>query len=462
MSGFVALEPHEKALKMRERLRAASVPLIIAPKAWVLWGFFNILISIFAGMLPPYVPGSTEMRNGIILSGALWAAIGTVQCRVPIRISVPVVLLLLLQAWGAFVTYWVSAEIGRARDFNYTDFFLLRYLYLYFTAAMLCHAEPRARKWLFQALLGATAVTAIVAWAQFFKFPPAIRLAEALNPIQDITNWDLRGGVRAMGIYGFPGQTALPCNLVCAILAGVGLFRKLSKFETLLFFFFAGGALIAQARTHVPALILITVVFFIGLSRWDKKAMSSWLLIMTLGLVVMFTFGADKMAYLLSTNWLNDPNLIYRRERAWIQADTVWQYFPITGIGPEPRYWGDTRGQVDKWTPHAGFDNGWLLIRASYGLVGMVMMGIALAIWASAPFRVLRERAASPEQKGFTVAMALGAICIAIGMYGNNILTWEPSMLVFFVLSGMVMKTQSEEVDSMQEPFRELRSRTAS
>lgn len=262
-----------------------------------------------------------------------------------------------------------------------------------------------------------------------------------------------------MGIYGFPGQTALPSNLICAILAGLGLYRRLTKFEIATFFFFAGGSIIAQARTHVPGLILITLVFLYGLSKFDRQYFRYSVGLLAFGLTLMFTVGANKMAYLIGTDWFNDPNLVYRRERAWLQADLVWDVFPLTGIGPEARYWGDTRGLVDKWTPHAGFDNGWLLIRASYGLVGVILMAIAIGVWTLGPLRNLRNKVASAEQRGLIVAMSLSAICIALGMYGNNILTWEPSMLVFFVLAGIIMPTQEEELATMRDPFDRARLR---
>lgn len=415
------------------------------PTSYLVWGFANVGVSLFMTFWPHTVAWSTIARNGIVISGGLWILVGALRLHVPVRLNAGIVLILLLQVWGVVATYWVSATLGRSRPFNFTDFFLLRYAYLFFSTAMLAYVFPKTRKVVMAMVFACVFASAIVAFAQFFGFTSALRLAQYLNPDVNILNWDNRGGVRAIGLYGFPGHLALVSNFACALIAARLVVRPLTKKEIFWFFFFATSSLLPQARSHIPALVLICLFFVIGiLIRNRGKAAQAVVAFFALG-AAMFLLTGSKLNYLMSTDWLDDPNLQYRKEEAWVQADLVGQRLPWTGIGPEPRYWGRPDIRQDKWAPRTAFDNGWLLIKSSYGVIGVMLVGWALFLGVIAPFPIRKNPRVSDERKWVTAAFALMCMALGIGMYGNNVVTWEPAMVMLFACGGIAMATREEE-----------------
>lgn len=421
---------------------------VIVPRAFIVWGLANLIISSIAMLIPFYWTYGPILRNAMVVSGVLWIVIGSSRLNVPLRVALPIALVLFLQVWSAISTAWIASAIGREKTINAADFFLLRYLYLYFTASMLVWLEPKTRRIILGIILFNVGACGIVAIAQFLRFGPAIELAHILSPTVDITNWDNRGGLRATGIYGFPGHLALNAAICAAIFAGRLTTRRLSRGEVFLFFTFAFLSIIPQARTHIPVLALTMLVFVLGMIYQERERASWFVLLLILGIISVAYVFKDQFTYVAGTDWLNDKNMQYRQKRSWIMADKVHEAFPWTGIGPEPRYWGRPDSLPDKYAPRTAFDNGYMLIRSSYGIVGMAAVILALFIGIFIALNVRLDRHESSDRRSLATTWSIACVGVAIGMYGNNVITWEPTMTFLMLLAGASMPTRVEAMTS--------------
>ncbi|MBV6459816.1 MAG: hypothetical protein HONBIEJF_02970 [Fimbriimonadaceae bacterium] len=427
---------------------------VIVPKAFVTWGVANLILSNIAMLIPFYWDNGPILRNATVVSGVLWIIIGSSRLNVPLRVALPIALVLFLQIWSAISTGWIASAIGRDKAINAADFFLLRYLYLYFTASMLVWLEPKTRRIILGIILVNVGTCGVIAIAQFLKFPPAIELANILSPTVDITNWDNRGGLRATGIYGFPGHLALNAAICAAIFAGRLTVRKLSRIEVFLFFTFAFFSIIPQARTHIPVLALTMLVFVLGMIYQERERASWFIVMLVIGVISVAFVFKDQFSYVAGTDWLNDKNMQYRQKRSWVMADKVHEAFPWTGIGPEPRYWGRPDSLPDKYAPRTAFDNGYMLIRSSYGIVGMASVILALFIGVFLALNVRLDRHESGERRSLATTWAIACVGVAIGMYGNNVITWEPTMTFMMMLAGASMTTRVEAMESSRSKLK--------
>lgn len=440
------------AAKMARLRRPISVleSEVVVPKTYLVWGLVNLALSNISTVIPWLISFSPILRNAVVISGVLWIIVGAFRLNVPIRLCVPIFLVLLLQAWGAFSTWAISAQIGRIKEINAADFFIVRYLYLYFTASMLVYIQPKARRWILWMIFIHIGAASLLGYLQFVGFKPAVDLANSFYPGLNIENWDNRGGVRSTAFYGFPGHLAINAAMACMIITGALLVRRLTKWEIAAFVFFAAASVMPQARTHLPALALTVFVFTLAIMA-RERIRSSWFIIAGIVIASLFlTFGRDKLAYVFSTNWLDDQNMKYRRNRSWMQAELVAELYPWTGIGAEPRYWGRGDSMPDKFAPRTAFDNGWLLVRSSYGLVGVALVAGALLIGTLVPLSLRRNPYESDERKGYLLALPFMCIAVGVGMYGNNVVTWEPTMYILFTFAGLAMPTRDEEIRAAQ------------
>lgn len=426
------------------------------PTFFIAWGLLNLLVAqVGANWFT--IPGGTFMRNGSVLSMFLWIALAVFAYRIRPAVCLPIAMILLLQAWQMVSVYAAGAQIGRMRDFNAFDVLFLRYLALYFTAAILAQIDARLRRWLVWLVFAPVVVHGVVAYLQFAHFGPALRLAELnVDQAQDITNWDARGGLRAVGMHGYPGPMALTAVCAAAVLAGLQVARRLRWYEHAGFVFFAGAALIPQARTHLPALGVVILVYLVSLVVRERGRSVVPIGVFVAVSAIMFTLGAENLQYAFGENWLNAGNAEYRQRVAWAGAQMAQQNFPWTGIGADPGFFGDTSTRGDKWAGTIAFDNGWLALAASFGLIGQALFAIGLVAGLFGAFLVSRHPLETDERRGLVVGGALMALALGVGMMGNNVIHWLAAMNAIAIMTGLSMRSYGEQLFA-QSGFRRAR-----
>ncbi|KXK17415.1 MAG: O-antigen ligase family protein [Fimbriimonadaceae bacterium] len=415
------------------------------PKAFLIWGYATIVLAVAASHMVG-LEIVTLLRNTAVVSGVLWIAVGAFRQRIPLKVALPVALLLILQAWGAISSALVAASVGRSFPINYFDVLFLRYIFLFFMASMLVYIDVKNRQRLTLVLYLYIGVNAVLQYLQFLHFGPALALAQA-NPWDiDPTNWDLRGGTRAGGFSIFPGPAALSDMMICALIVGQTFVRRLKGWEHILFLFFAGASLTAQARTHMPALALVSLVYMVQVIRTERARAVFYMTVLTIVGMLFVVFGWERLGYAFGENWLDAGSLKWRQNVSWTQANMINQNFPWTGLGPDPALLTNLKLGADKWSPKRSLESGWLAIESAYGLVGLALAAGVAAATLLVPFVVWGNRRSSADRKALSITILLSAIGLFIGMTGNTVIHWEWPFFILMIVGGMCMPSADEEV----------------
>lgn len=417
------------------------------PPSFVVWGFLNLLAAQL-GANYFTMPGGSFVRNGAVVSSLIWIAIGFFVFRIRLPLVLSVAMVLVLQAWQLVGVYVASSQIGRTISFNAFDVLFLRYLALFFTAGMLVTLGPRMRWALLWVVIAPILLQAAIAFLQFGHVQAAIDLSRLNTDLPiDITNWDKRGGLRAVGMHGFPGPMAITAIFGASIFAGLQVARRLRWYEHAAFGIFVIAAVLPQARTHLPALAIVFLVYVGTLIAREKgrAAVALGAFAAVAGLVAVL--GGQNLQYAFGENWLEAGNLQYRQRVAWAGASEARKSFPWTGIGVDPSFFGDQERIPDKWASTIAFDNGWLVLAAAFGLIGQTIFALALLAGVVAPFRAARDSLESRDRVGWIVACALMVVALGLGMLGNNVLHWLAAMNSLAIAAGIAMRTRTEEAE---------------
>ncbi|MBI5706846.1 MAG: O-antigen ligase family protein [Armatimonadetes bacterium] len=420
-----------------------------------IWWAHILVVLPFAGsyVFANFLQAVTIIRNGSVVLGALWLVIAFVRYRVQARWCLPVALLLFLQIWGTFSSAFVSATFGRSIPFNYADLLFLRYIYMFFVASILIQIQPSQRLHLMRTIIVVCGANALVQYLQFVHFAPAFALSQADTLGYDLQNWDQRAGTRAAGFYTFSGNSALPDALVAAWFVGQLAVRKLSAWEHFGFFFFVGGSFIAQARTHLPGLLLVFAFYLFFLIRSERERAPAIISGIFAGIGVLLAVAYNRLAYIFGESFLSAANLRYRSSVAWNQANAILKDFPWTGVGPDPSVISNRSIFADKYSLERALEQGWLALQAQFGVVGLLLGMIAIGATIFSPMLILPKPQESAQRKGLVISLALMATCIALGMMGNTVLHWETSFYVFLLTAGLFMRTTQEQSDFTQASY---------
>ncbi len=459
-----ARRPHPAAKLFRP---SASTPVADQSARTFLpwWGLANLAV-LFSQLLLPPNNFSNKFLGLAYLSMVLWLLVAMPAARIPLRVPVPIALLIGLQVWTFVCAIAAQFSVAQMLFVSLLTGFYLLYVLVFFQAAALCWLFPEARRYVVYMFMGVICASTFVAYLQFLKVGPAIELSRHYNPMP-IDNWGNRGGLRAFGLYGQLHHQAIACLTGATLVAGHLLTRSLKRWEIGLILYLLGGALIAQSR-----ILYVSVAVFLGLFavlyyRREKRRAIPLLVLLGFGIVGFIILFRDQFAYLLSTGALrDDASLVYRQEMAWVQASRIFDVLPWTGIGPSGFLATGTGGIqfMSKFTTGANLDNGYLLILSFSGLPGLVLW---LAFLGSSIAGTLRQafwdRLASPEQKTLAIAVFMNITGISLTMFMGNVIPNAPPNFAVCMFAGLAMATYAEQTQRSGHPFKfALRTKSAS
>lgn len=339
------------------------------------WGSVVLIAQIVFWVLP----GSLSLTAAYTLFafGAILCFFCALRRRSPFPSSFPFVICLVLQLWSFSVAVYASQHLGRRIEFGRADTYLLLAIVPGVVAYTVASIAPGLRNVLMKALIAAFALSSVVAWLQFARFPGAVALSR-IYTYKAIDNWDGHSGIRAVGLTAQPNylgyQAVVGLALACAIVLICPLDRKRFALATL----FTGAALFTQSRAaFLPlALVLLTILFYI--SKRDPKQGARISMALIVSVAVLVVFAGKRFEYMLMATSGNDASYASRTELAWAQLDPILNELPLTGIGPSPGLFLGT-GPEDKWVPVGRpVESGYLLFQAMYGIPGMLIMGLGL------------------------------------------------------------------------------------
>lgn len=410
------------ALNARRYNSLDNPGMMAGVRGLAVWSMAHIWYALIVALLPPNTGLIYQMYKFLGLSLVACLIVTFSKLKVPLRIVWPVGLLMVLQIWFVFCDMQASLTLGRFSPFGTPDFLLLFYVFYFIQAAALVYYAPETRKLLIKMLIWSTALSSFVALLQFIKVGPALQLGNLYNAARNLENWDNRGGVRAFGLTGWPAMMALTSLGAAALIASRMLDRKLKVWELLACIAFLGVSLTAQARTLYPGIALAALALLWMLAKRDKPKALAFVMLAAALVTVLVTLFYDRIAYALTTNIFNDPNLNFRMHVAFPQAYKIFEARPWTGIGPDLNLVFISPATIpDRWVTGQTLDNGYLMLLAWGGLPALAIFLSAIGSGIAGLAKIVKMKGIDPSRRQlafYGAAMLLGLLDYMLGGVG--------------------------------------------
>lgn len=429
----------------RERRMAPPLPSrtalhIEGLRGLAVWGMLNILLPLLFAMTPGRSSINANSMKFFVGSILLNLLLTYIRVRMPLRIPLPIVFLILLHVWLGICQYDATFTLGRPGEkFGITDYIFFLYFCLFLQAAAINFYFPRARAIYFNALFVACCVHCLVAVAQFLHFGPALSIATLYND-NDLTNWGGLGGTRVVGLSGWPDQLTDYALMGFSFAASALLFRKIRGREYVVAMAFLLVALMPQVRGLYPAIVVLVLWFMRMVARRNNQDAFGYTVASATSIGGLVFAAYEKLKYGLNGD---TSSFAYRLEVGWPQAFEILKVRPYFGIGPEPNFISLQTLEVDRFVKGYPLDNGYLVLGAwgGYPAMGIFIFGaittlVTLVKLAKKPMGVMRRR----------VVFSLTIFCAALfwAMLSGPEIFAAYHIGIIFVLGGLAMSNEEE------------------
>lgn len=434
------------ANEMYHRMRDVGTRLAASARGLYTWNLINLSFVVFVLILPLTLGVLVSTLRYMMFNALLLVVMAWWRLRVPLRINLPIVFVILLQLWFTFCSYLAHHQLGRTNDFETSNYFLVMVMIFYFQANIFVYYWPKMRTLIPNMLLVVFGISALVAWLQFVKFGPALYISAVYNTFQRIDAWGGAGGVRAIGLASWPEWMAFQAMVGWAILAARLMFRPLKGWEFTLAAAFLLTGFMAQSRIMYVSVLACTGVFLYLLIRMDRSKGPLYLTIFAVTVLAVFAFASDQLSYVLQTDIFNDPTLQYRKETGWVQAYQIYDERPWTGIGPDNDIaWEVKQAIPDRWTQGQYLDNGFLLLLVWGGIPALAIFLSMIGGLLGSTYKVVRNKTYAPERRQVAFIVFVAGFCILNNMVLNNGFTNVYNNCMIALLGGTLMPTAEEE-----------------
>jgi len=335
--------------------------------------------------------------------------------------SFPIAMILILQIWSFVCALAATYYLARPIKFGRADTYMLMAMIPVFVAWRTALIQPEFRRYAMKVLVMVFTASAIVAWGQFLRLPPAMALSRSYT-YKSIDNWDGHPGIRAVGLSMQPNYLAYEAAVGLALVCSAVIYRKLRPVEIGLAAVFAGAGLFSQSRAGlIPMGLMGLLILFFVIKRDPKhgaKVMGGLVAATILALVI----GAKRFEYMMMTTSGNDFSAQIREEKTWAQLEPILPNLPLFGVGPSSGLLLGT-GPEDKYVPVGRVvESGYLTFQAMYGVPGLMLQ--IVAIFGSIVAAILAILRTKDELQGRFLAS--GAICaLCLGINANYFNTFD-------------------------------------
>lgn len=419
---------------LRDRLSPAHQALYF----WGMGNIFLVLICQFMNILT----GPIGVQKFAYASMGAWFIVGLATKKIPLRLPLGIIFMLLLQIWFAITTLVASVYIARATIFTAFDILLLVYFMSFLQAQGLVWLDPRCRRVFGRIMLIVMIASAFIAVAQFVGFGPAqaigkmIRDADSLQAIADAETGDI---LRTPGLHSNIGMAVAYGTISIVMLCSILYFRKFKFYEVASILALIASLVVVQVRNQALA-IGLTILFlgWIIAKRYKVWGVLTNILVALAAVGVIFA-KRESFGYLFEGG---TGTLDYRRDVLWTQAWNILNQHPVIGIGIEPGFAGwTTQILPNKWMQVGLMDNGWLIAGAFGGYPGMFLLGLVVLTGLIGSLRA----AVAPAEDVWHFAFKLGTIAMMIffttGLFWGTVWCNPLTASLFFVLAGLSMDT---------------------
>lgn len=408
-----------------------------------MWGMTNFFTSVIFLFLTPIinVPDITKYHYfSILLFLASAHSIG----KVPLRIPLPMVMLLVLQLWYCFTSMY--ANVAYARDFAFvlTYYHPMGCVLAFLNAGATVYLDNGKRRIMVNTLGGVVGLSAIAGIGQFLNIGPFVALGQIAVKAQETRFLQETQAIRAPGILAWGHGTLYTLVLMTTAMTVLlrGQIRpKIVAFGVLCLI----AAIIPQVRNMLPAMVLsLSLIGWLVLRRYGANGL--WLLLVGILFLGLFVYlFPQKLGYYM--DFFSGENRAgtfdFRKDSLWPQGTAAYQFAPWTGIGIEPRFAGFP-GLSDSFVGWGIMDNQYYFALACGGIPALIMAigyGLTTALW---PFQELKAKITDPLREQLMLAFAACCVSIPLVMYFGNFFTNNVALLPLFGLFGAGMAGREE------------------
>lgn len=406
---------------------------------YILGSMYFVLYAVFF-VLPAGYGGWIILLNYIV---AITFTIGALIRRPnAFPMSFPIVMILILQVWSFVCAMVAERTLGRPIKFGRADTYMLMAMIPVFVSWRTAIVQPEFRRFAIKVFVFVFGLSAIVAWGQFLRLPPAMALSRSYT-YKSIDNWDGHPGIRAVGLSMQPNYLAYEAAIALALVCSPVVYRKLKPIEIALGALFAGAALFSQSRAGLIPVAIMGLTILVCLVKRDPKQGGKVIGGLVAATIVALVIGTRRFEYMTMTTSGNDYSAQIREDTTWAQLNPILRELPFTGIGPSAGLLLGS-GPEDKWVPLGRVvESGYLTFQAMYGIPGLVLQ--IAAIFGSIVAAVLAMYRTRDELQGRL--LATGAVCaLCLGINANYFNTFDSYLhlpLACFVVGLAAVTTKS-------------------
>ena len=409
----------------------------------IVWGLLNILLPLVFAMTPGRSSLNANAMKFFIASIGLNLFLTYIRVRLPLRIPMPIVCVILLHVWLAICQYHATFALGRPGEkFGVVDYLFFLYFALFLQAAAINFYYPKARGIYFNALFMACIAHCSIALLQFLHFGPALSIASLYND-NDLTNWGGLGGTRVVGLSGWPDQLTDYALVGFSFAASALLFRKIRGREYVVATAFLLVALMPQVRGIYPVIGVLIAWFIYMVAKRNNQDAFGYTVASVTSLGGLMFVAYEKLKYGLNGD---TSSLVFRLETGWPQAFEILKFSPYFGIGPDPNFIAVQSTEVSRFIKGYPLDNGYLVMGAwgGYPAIGILILGVIVTLVSLVK---MTKKRLDPLRRRVLFTLTIFCVALFVAMMTGPEIFAVYHIGIVFVLGGLLMSNEQEYQD---------------
>lgn len=413
------------------------------------WGVINTFIGMLAQVFPIIGVSFDQVFKYQLLSMAAWIVTAYATRRIPFRVPVAILALLVLQLWYCVTTLMGEYSVGRNYIIVITYYHVLLVALCFMQAAAVVYLYPPIRGLFTKALIALVTLSAIVAIGQMVGIGPLVDLGNRILGFTEIGAFAQEGTIRGIGTMQFGHGTTL--SLVAAILIGANLlYRNLKWWEIMLVPLLLVAAILPQVRILLPGLGITMIILVVALVR-RMKANATPVIILSTGTFVAFLyFWREKLQYLFSLFSGDSGTFAYRRDYLWSQYRNAVGDRPMFGIGLEPGFAGMPSVR-DRYVGMGTMDGAFHFAGACGGLPAIVFLAF---FGVTATITIIRNAiigSTDRERRIYLLALVPIGVNLIPHLYMANYFVNPSTSMLYFTIAGLAMPSEAEHLELLKK-----------
>ncbi len=417
----------------RDELVATGRPALAA------WGMLSVLFQITLFFSPDSVIYYARFLNWF--NAFAWAVFAFIATRKTFRLCFPIVVLLIVQVWSVATQVTAATLYGRPQMFGQHVYFSVQIAVTFFLVYGVCVVVPQARRYLANQFLGFCLVSAVFSLFQFAKIGPFVQLSRFWQ-VQGVENWSNILSVRPVGLTTHAITNAYTMTVAMGLLCSKWLYRKMRPLDYAAFSLLAVSAVMAQARSILPAVAFAVIVGLRMAYKSDRRAFFVSMSMLIVFAVAVFVLMADRFGYLFQANWFRPGGSGAGRLVRWEHAAEIYRNFPLTGIGPDESLFSMGM-QVDKWSGRL-MESSYLAFLAMFGIPGLAMLVLGYLGSFVLSWRLYATLPNDSPRKGLALAAIVAVAALALHSTGTISFIAYSVVPIAMLIAGMLAPTEDE------------------